>query len=195
MAKVTGRDETGVTREAGLVKDRLKTRSVSTDEILFAVQEGRAFQTYTTEMVLTGTAKLMVFYIKNNDVAPILVTSATIGSGVSTGGTDNGVLIEQVGNISAADDIVASGTDVIATNRDNGSPRAFVGDIKKGPQAVSGVEFPANGVLADITKGRTFELSAEIPKGGTSGISIRPPAGNTSITVTLTVSFHVINGI
>jgi len=195
MSTVDGRDENGITRQAGIQKDRLKTRSVSTDEILFAVQEGRGFQTYTEEIILTGTAKLMVFYIKNNDVEPILVTSATIGSGVSAGGSDNGLLVEQVGNITAADPIVVSGDDIIATNRKSGDPRVFVGDIKKGPQAVSGNEFPGNGVLADFTLRETFDLSAEIPKGGTTGISIRPPAGNTSITVTVTISFHVINGL
>lgn len=193
--EIQGVDEDGALRKAGLQKDRLKTRSVSTDEILFAVKEGRAFQSYTEEIVLTGAAKLLAFYIKNNDVAPILVTSATIGSSPSTGGANDGLLIEQVGNISPLDDIVVSGTDIVATNRKSGDPRSFVGDIKKGPQAASGNEFPGNGVLADFTKRETFDLSAEIPKGGTTGISIRPPIGNTSITVTITISFHVINGV
>jgi len=192
---VQGVDEDGGARQVGIKKDRLKVDSVSTDQLIFAVEEGQAFQTYTTEMVLTGTAKLMVFYIKNNDVGPIIVTSATIGSGVSAGGSDNGILIEQVGNISPADPIVASGVDIIATNRKSGDPRAFIGDIKKGPQAVSGNEFPGNGVLADVTQRETFEVSSEIPKGGTTGISIRPPAGNTSITVTITISFHLVDGI
>lgn len=195
MVAITGVDKDGSARQAGLIKDRIKVNSVSTSEVLFAVEEGRGFQTYTQEIVLTGTDKLMVFYFKNMDDNPILITSATIGSGVTAGGTDNGVLIEQVGNISPADDIVTAGTDIISTNRKNGDPRQFVGIIKKGPQAVSGNEFPGSGVLSDVTKGRTFDLSVEIPKGGDVGISLRPPAGNTSITVTISVSFHLIDDI
>lgn len=195
MVAITGKDDNGSVREAGIQKDRLKVRSVSTDEVLFAVQEGRGFQTYTAEITLNGATKQMVFFIKNNDVAPILITSATIGSSVTTGGTDNISLLEQVGNIQPADPIVVSGTDLLITNRKSGDPRPFVGDAKKGPQALGGSEVFATGLLADFTSGKTFDLSTELPKGGSSGIAVRPPAGNTSMVFTLSVSFHVINGI
>lgn len=193
MSTIKGVDKDGALRNAGLHRDRLKTESVTTDEVLFAVKEGRAFQAYTQEIVLTGAAKLIVLYLENNDVSPILVTSATVGSGTSAGGADNGLLVEQVGNVTTADDIVQNGTDLIATNRKSGDPRAFDGVVKVGPEAVTGNEFPANGILAELTTARTFNLSAEIPVGGMTALSIRPPAANTTMTVTVTISFHVID--
>lgn len=194
MATINGVDEKGSTRQAGLVKDRLKVRAVSTDEVLFAVQDDRAYQTYTSKINVTGTTKQIMFFLKNDDVDDIFITSATVGTSVSTGGTDNIILLEQVANIGVADPII-SGTAVLVTQRNGGSPRPFVGSALKGPAALGGSEVFTSGALGDFTGSRTFDLTAQIPKGGSLAMSMEPPAGNTSMDITIAVAFHVLNGI
>lgn len=195
MAVINGVDSKGKINQAQVDGEgRLSTRSVSENEIEHAVGEGRAFQTYTTELNISSATKVVIFYLKNNDVNDVMITSATIGTSVSTGGSDNIILIEQVGGIQPGDDIV-SATDSLVTNRNSGAPRVFVGDVKKGPSTLGGTEVAVNGTLADFTESRTFDLTARIPKGGTIGVTVKAPTSTTSMDITLTVAFHVISDI
>ena len=193
MSRITGVDESGSTREVGVQGDKLKVRSVSTDEIEDAVSQGVGFQSYTALISLTTDAKQMVFFLKNDEDDDIFITSATLGTGASTDGTDNAVLIEQIGNIGVSDPIV-SASPALTTNRNAGKPKNFAGTATKGPAALGGSEVATNGVLGDFTRSRTFDLTAQIPKGGSIGVAITPPSGNTAIDMTLVVTFHIING-
>lgn len=178
--------------QVSVTEGRLDTNSVTTTDVLHAVGEGRAFQIYTLDVNFGSDLKQMMLFIENGNDKDMIVTSATIGSGASADGVDNIILLEQVGNISPADPIVTAGTDVTARNRNSGSPTPYVGDIKKGPQAVSGNEVAVNGVRGDFTGAKTFDLTAQIPKGGSLGVAITPPAGNTSMNVTITIALHVM---
>lgn len=174
---------------------QLEVRSVSSSEVEHAVVEGTAFQAYTGLINLVDASKTAILYVQNNDVADILLTTATIGTGPSTGGTSNTILVEAVGNISPTDDIVTSGTDIMILNRNGGSPRAFEGVGKKGPSlaAVSGVA--STGAISDLTDAHTFNLTTVIPKGGRVALEVTPPAGNTSMDITATVGFHIVESV
>ncbi len=191
----------GVSNDGGLniakvnKEGQLKTRSVTATEIENSVASGDAFQVYTGVINLTSSAKTAVLYLQNDDVSDILVTGATIGAGLSTGGANNSVLVEAVGNTATSDDIVQNGTDVPFINRNGGAARQFVGVCRKGPStsAVNGV--PVSGALSDYTVEQQFELTNIISKGGNLAIEVTPPAGNTGMNMTITVSFHVIEAV
>lgn len=184
-------DGKGSVNVAGVDSEsRLRTRSVSQDDISHAVDEGRAFQSYTAILNFSDATKQIVFYLKNNEEDNIFVTTATIGTSVATTSTDNIILLEQVGNIQPGDDIVGA-TDAITTNRNSGQPAQFAGDVKKGPSTPSGNEVAVNGTLGDFTRSRTFDLTAEIPKGQSLGVAITPPLLNTNMDITLTIAFHI----
>jgi len=174
---------------------QLLTRSISATEIEHSIIEGDGFQSYTGVINIAGSTRQSVFYIKNNDTNDIMLTSATIGSSVSTGGSDNILLVENVGNVADSDAIVTAGTDIAAYNANGGSAREFVGDIKKGPQVASVNGVPVTGLLADFTSGKTFELTSIIPKGGSASVEVIAPTGNTSMDITIDLSFHVIETI
>lgn len=193
MSRINGVDEKGNPSEASVKNGRLLTRSISTDEIEAAVSNGLGFQSYTAVMSFATAVKQMVFFLENNEDDDIFITSATLGTGVSAGGSDNAILIEQIGNIGVSDPIT-SATSALTTNRNAGSPKVFDGTINKGPAALGGTEVATNGVLGDFTRSRTFDLTAQLPKGGSIGVAITPPAGNTGMDMTLVVTFHIVNG-
>ena len=174
---------------------QLLTRSIVSTELEHSISEGDGFQAYSGAIELVSDVMQSVFYIKNNDTNDIVLTSLTIGSGVSTGGTDNGLLVESVGGVLASDAIVTTGLDVQSYNVNGGSAREFVVVIKKGPQASSVNGVAVSGVLSDFTKGDTFALTTIVPKGGSASIEMTAPAGNTSMPITMTLSFHVIESI
>lgn len=169
---------------------RLQNRTVSQNDTSHAVDEGRAFQSYTAKINFGDATKQIALYLKNNEENNIFITSATIGTSVSTGASDNIILLEQVGNIQPGDAIV-SATDVVTTNRNTGEAAQFEGDVKKGPSTPSGNEVAVNGTLGDFTTSRTFDLTAEVSKGGSLGIAITPPLLNTNMDVTITIAFHI----
>jgi hypothetical protein len=171
---------------------QLKTRSISATETEHSVDEGDAFQVYTGVLNIANDSPTAVLYIENNDTSDIIVTSATIGSGASTGGANNTVLVESVANTAASDDIVQNGTDVPFINRNGGASRQFSGVCKKGPSLAATNGVPISGELGEYTKGQQISLTNIIPKGGNLALQITPPVGNTSIDFTVVVSFHVI---
>lgn len=193
MSRITGVSEDGLIGEVGVVKKRLLVRSITTDEIEAAVSAGLGFQSYTTKINLAGNTRQMVFFLENGETNDIFITTATVGTSQSTNGVDNIILIEQVGNILTGDPIVTA-TDALVTNRNAGAPRAHEGTVKRGPTAMGGAEVATNGTLGDFTRSRTFDLTAQLPKGGRIGVAITPPVGNTSMDLTLVVTFHIING-
>lgn len=194
MSTLTGVDETGSRRDVGVDGDRLKVRSITTDEIEAAVAGGLGFQMYSGKITITTDVQQMVFSLENNEANDIFITSGTFGTSSSTNGVDNVILIEQVGNILASDPII-SASDALVTNRNGGSPRAFDGTVKKGPAAMAGTEVETNGTLGDFTRSKTFAITAQLTKGGRIGIAVTPPAGNTNMDLTLVVIFHIVNGI
>lgn len=169
---------------------RIEIRSISQDDTGHAVDEGRAYQAYSGILNFGSATKQMAFYIKNNEESQILITSATVGTRVAAGASDNIMLLEQVGNVMPSDAIV-SATDAIVVNRNAGNAGEFSGDVKVGPSVISGVEVAVNGTLGDFTASRTFDLTAEIPKGGSLGVAVTPPASNTDMDFTITVAFHI----
>lgn len=192
MSSVNGVDKKGNQKQAFVVKHGLEVQAVTIAEVEDAVKEGQAYQFYTGVIAITGTDKQAVLYIKNSDVEDIMLTSVTMGSGESTGGTNTEYLIESVGNLKDTDDIVINGTDGLVTNRNGGNPRPFVGLAKVGPNtaAVDGVS--VTGVLEKTNTSVTFNLTTIVPKGGSASIEITPPAGNTTINATLVLNFHVL---
>lgn len=173
----------------------LKIRGSVASESEHSVIEGDGFQAFTGIINMTTDVKQSVFYVQNQDTADIMLTSITVGSNISTGGADNSILLESVGNTAVSDAIVTSGTDVQSFNANGGSARQFTGLIKKGPQtsAVNGVS--VNGVLADFTTGKQFNLTLIVPKGGSAAIEVTPPAGNTSMNLTIALAFHIVENI
>jgi len=174
---------------------QLSTRSIVATETEHSIFEGDGFQAYSGVINLTSATRQSVFYIKNNDVNDIMLTSATIGTSVSTGGSDNILLVENIGNVVSTDAIVTAGADVVAYNANGGSAREFSGDVKKGPQAAAVNGLPITGVLADFTGGKTFDLTSIVPKGGSASLEVVAPAGTTSMDITIDLSFHVIENV
>lgn len=174
---------------------QLNVRAISATEVEHSVEEGDAFQVYTGVINIANDSQTAILYIKNDDTSDIFLTSATIGTRPSTGGADNVVLVESVAGVLPTDEIVTSGIDVPAINRNGGASRQFAGVVKKGPtaSAVSGV--PASGVLSDFTLERQLEVTNIIPKGGSLALEVVPPAGNTSLDMTLSVGFHILEEI
>lgn len=170
----------------------LSVRATTEEEPIHRVREGEGYTIYTGRITLTTDTFRPVLYIKNNDVEDLVFTTLVVGASPSTGGANDGVLIEQLGNIAVTDDIVQTGTDLIAFNRNSGVNRPFVGDIKlKSDATPSGNEVKGNGVLSDFRGGSPISLTSIIAKGQSVAIGVTPPSGNTSQDVTVSLAFHL----
>jgi len=189
---INGIGNKGSVNQAGVADERLLVESVSTSASDNSVMEGDNFKAYSGLVTITGTARQAILYIKNNDIGDIFLTKITIGTGISSGGVDNTILAESVGNVVDSDPIVVSGTDGTAFNANAGSPRTFDGIIKIGATnaAVNGMS--GNGAVGDFTQAKEFDLSSILQKGGSSAIEVTPPAGNTSLNITVTLTFFVL---
>ena len=169
----------------------LKVRSVCATEVEHSVIEGDAFQAYTSVVTITGDTRTAIVYLQNNDQSDILITSVAVGTSPSTGGVNDEILIEAVGNVLPTDDIATNGTLIPILNRNGGASRVFDGIAKKGPSlpAVNGVA--TTGTLSSLTNAQTFMLTTVIPKGGALSVEVLPPAGNTEMDITISIAFHV----
>lgn len=191
--QIEGTSNDGGLNRAKVNKEgQLNTRSISATEVEHSVAEGDAFQAYAGVITLTSDVRTAVLYIQNNDTSDMFLTSATIGSRPSTGGADNVMLVESVGNVVASDDIVQNGIDVPVINRNGGASRQFAGIAKKGPSAAAVNGVSASGVLSDFTLERQLEVTNIIPKGGSLALEVIPPAGNTGMDITVSIGFHVL---
>lgn len=190
-----GKNNGAINRARVNSESQLEVRSVCSSEVEHSVLSGDAFQAYTGLINLANANKTAILYIQNNDVADIMLTTATLGTNQSTGGADSAVLVEAVGNVIASDDIVLNGADVLVLNRNGGSPRSFEGIAKKGASLAAANGVASNGTLSDLTGAHTFNLTTVVPKGGAVALEVTPPAGNTSMNITATVGFHVVESV
>lgn len=178
-------------------ENEVAVRAVTSGIALHRVEEGEGFN-INTGLINLGTAvSTAVLYIKNTDINSIVVTSATVFAGATTGGTLNELTVQQVGNFDASSNIITGGTDGIAFNRNVGTAsRTFNGTIKIGGDGLSFT----NGVAAQQTtesfpSTRDFDLTTIIPVGGEVGVSVTPPTGNTSMNFMLSINFHVLESL
>lgn len=182
----------GQLNQARVSKDgRLFTRGVVKDNIEKAVDDGNGYQVYSGKVNLASDAKQALFYLRNGAANPIFVTSFNFSTTVSTGGADNVVLLEQVGNVLSTDDIVNNGTELIVFNRNIGSANQFNGVAKVGPNADFTQGVATGAIFGEFLKSESVDVTTKIPVGGMLGISLEPPAGNTSMDVVFTINFHV----
>jgi hypothetical protein len=194
MAQIQGSSRNSASLNTANVttEGQLTTRSITATETEHAVAEGLGFSVYTGVINLTDAARVALLYLQNNDDSDILLTSATIGSGASTGGANNIVLVESVGNVLPTDDIVQNGSDVVIINRNGGAARQFDGVAKTGPRlpAVNGVA--TGGELSDFTDAQQIDLTTVVPRGGSLALEVQAPTGNTSMDISVSISFHII---
>lgn len=192
-------DGTGSGKKAEVNNEfQLETASVDTSIILHRVEDGTGFNVNSSTLTATinlsdDVADTAVLYIKNTDVADLVLTSARISTGQAATATDNTITIKQVGNFSAASDIIANGTAGTAVNRNSGkSSRVFDGIVTTGgtgrsfTSAVAGQQ-----VLGDFTVSRAIELTTIVPVGGEFGVTVDPPAANTSMDFMVSINFHI----
>lgn len=168
------------------------TRATTEVEELHQSRAGEAYTVYTGRFNVVDALFHPFLYIKNNDIEDLIFTTIIVGANPSTGGADNAVLVENIGNILVTDDIVATGADLVAFNRNGGVTRPFVGVIKFKSNAVaSGNEIRANGVLSDFDDAQPIPLTTIVPKGGVVALGLTCPTANTSQDITVTLSFHL----
>jgi len=177
---------------------QLETASVDTSITLHRVEEGTGFNINTSTLSTTinftdAVEDTAVLYVKNDDVNDMVITSALISTGQSTGAADNGITVKQVGNFTSASDIIANGTAGIAVNRNSGkSSRSFDGTVTTGgtgrsfTSAVAGQQ-----VMGDFTTPVRIDLTTIIPVGGEFGVTVDPPALNTAMDFMVSINFHI----
>lgn len=176
---------------------RAYTRTTASTENEKALSDGEGFSIYTADMTIVNANRNAVFYFKNLEDRDVVFTSVTVGSGTSTGGADNIILVEQVGGIVASDPLVTGGTSINAVNNNLGSAKELSATINKGPVAdyAAGSAGAGVGVRGDFTTSNQFEILSQVPRGGEFGLVITPPAGNTNMVVTVSASCHLIEDI
>lgn len=174
----------GVTNEGELL-----TRAISIPVESHAVTKGDGFAIYTQKITLTDANRHAVVYFKTNEDRDVIISGVTIGTSPSTGGANNALLVEQIGNILPTDDIVANGVDLLVANRNSGSAEEFAGIVKGGIYDDFAAGVAGQGVIGDFTKPLPFDLLSELSKGSQIGLVLQAPSGNTSMDVTVTMSF------
>lgn len=190
------RNNSPINQAAVTSEGELVTRSITIPDSEHAVSEGDSWTVYTADLNFTTATKQAALYLQNGEDRDIIITGATIGSGASTGGADNIILVEQIGNILSTDTLVTGGTAVTPTNNNAGTAsNAFTGTVNKGPVADYASGVAVSGIRGDFTTPMSFDFFTQVPKGGQVGLSITPPASNTSMNVTIALSFFLLEDI
>ena len=195
MSRINGTRGNSPLNETSVDTDgRLYTRTIASSESEAALAEGERFSAYTATMTIVNANRNAVLYIRNLENRDIVFTGVTVGTGTSTGGADNIIVVEQVGGIVSTDAIIVAANTSTLVNSNAGSANEFTGISFKGPTAdfAVGSAGAASGVRGDFTMPMEFEVLSQIPKGGEIGVVITPPAANTSMDVSITATFHLL---
>lgn len=189
----TSRGSSGLNKAGVTSEGELLTRAIAIPDEEHAVAEGDSWGLYSGRLTMTTDARQAMIMLESQEDRDLIITGVTIGTGPSTGGANNAILVEQVGNVLSTDDIYQNGTDAIAYNRNAGrASNSFTGTVKVGPNNDFAASVSPSGVLGDFTAPSSFEVLAQIPKGGRVGLAITPPAGNTSMDITISLSFFLL---
>lgn len=175
---------------------KLETYSITTDEKIYATEQGEAFIVSSPIFELTNDAETALLYIKNNgEENSILIDEITFITTASNVGADVDYTISLLKNPTAGTLLASSNTlDVINLNA--GSGKELLIETKSGGTG-STVADPILPVFKRLVthsgETRQFTTPISIPRGSSVAILINPPIGNTSMKIQINTDIHIKN--
>ena len=178
------KDGTGTGNLARVDKEnKLAVRAVQETEFEKAVLDGRAFNINTEFLTITSDTEHALLYVKNNEDLPLIVAAWFIGTDAGTNGSNLG-LVRTYYNPTGGT-IISGGTDLTAVNRNAGSSRVLLADVKSGGQGFtfSGQDTPAVLYQTQTVSSRVFgNVFLVLPKGS-SLVATYDPNGAETINI------------
>ena len=192
----TIKDGTGSGYEAAVDKtNRLKSRSISEDAWVEAVQNGDHFAVTSGQVTLTTADESAMFYLKNDDSSDIVVDRVILNTQDSTGGTLDKFNLKI--NFGPSGMTSGSGNDLTQVNTNLGSSKTLTLTSEKGLEGASldNGSVAGNWEIENPTYFRAISVRWYLPKGSSIGLSIVPPTGNTSMVATVALNVHRVSEI
>ena len=171
--------------------NRLLTRSVARSDNVDAGLRDEAFFLITPVIELTSANPSLLWLFQNDEDRDLIVTSAAIASGPSTGGTTDSFEVNRIAGV----DLVATGgagVPMPVASKIVGSNRTLANTSELGQEGAS----LTTGTLDSPQFARTGETTDNgifliLPKGTQFGEVVTPPAGNTSMRVTVLLECYL----
>jgi len=163
----------------------LATNSITETIVESVTIAGGGFNVATSPVTLTNTAESALFYIKNNEKLPILVTSVFINTNKSVGTLTGGQPVVCIYRNPKSGSIISSAKEIVPTNSNFGSFESLAADAYEGAQGdafgdnqgIISVPLPSRAVMPLAQ----FDTQVVLPNGASYGISYHPEAGSTSV--------------
>ena len=174
---------------------RLKTTGINLTITEAATESGDTYNLGSVATTLTTSGESALFYLKNNELTNLIITSIIVNIR-DYAGTEGQPVLKVLRNPTGGD-IVDAATPGRTLNRNYGSTKELTADVFTGIEGdtMTGND---NEVIVNLpnTAGVTFLSFADIsvlPNGASIGLTYQPPAGVTSVEVTVAMT-ATLNG-
>lgn len=180
---------------------RLHTDAVSRSQLEQAALVSDSYNLNTGAITLTSANESGIFYIKNNENKPLVISEILVIVGATTGGSGDAIC-EIIKNPTTGT-VVSNATNVdTAENRNFGSAKTLTANIYKGAEAstiTDGTTFASTTRSAFGTLISFDAASIVLEKGNSLAVTYQPPAGNTSQIVRVAITAFLesadVNGV
>jgi hypothetical protein len=187
-------DGTGTSNTAQVdERNRLRCRSVITEEATSRGKDEVAFNLNTGELTLTTADESAVMYFYNNESKAFHITALAVGLGPSTGGTSGEpAKIKLVSEVTGGTIKSDASAVAINANRLVGSATSLTANVYKGGQGKTATGGSDSALFYQTPSGRLFaNFTWFVPKGKAIAITVEPPTGNTSMTCYAALIGHI----
>lgn len=174
--------------------NRAWTDSVVRTQKQEAALNGVGYNLSTGSIVLTTAGNSAVFYLKSNEINPVVIDRLLVILGNSTGGSGSGTITITRNPIAGT---IVSGASPIAiqSNNDFGSTNTLNATIYKGAtgDTITGGETRAITTRSTFIEPVEFVNQIILRRGSSVAVSYQPPAGNTSQNIIIVADCFIEN--
>ena len=170
--------------------NRLKTFSISESVAVNSARAGQAFLLSHPPVQLTSDNESFIFYGKNNDTVPWIVSEINTNVGLSNG---TGELLSRIIIDGSTGTLITGGTSVPPVNLNINNPQILPATLLygvEGSTVTNGTSLYPTIIPHDSIEDKFNGAPIIVPPNTSFSYAVTPPAGNTSVNVQLTAIIY-----
>lgn len=178
------------------IDNRLAVSAITAPIQALGASQGNGYNLATSRITLTNTDESALFYIKNNEANPLLLSTAFFNTSASSGTLVGQQPTLKIYRNPRSGTIISNASPAMQSNNNFGSNQTLVADIYEGFEGatladqtnVIDVPLPTR---AAVTFSE-FPTTVILPRGASYGISYQPEVGSTSVDLIVGVTLVVL---